>query len=126
MFFFSKVPYRLHAILVHEGQANGGHYWSYIFDSAKGVWRKFNDVTVTETTWDEVQRESIGGYRNTSAYCLVYVDACRSDLFELNATEEEMPRSIQAYVESDNEMFMKEIEDWDAKQRKMDFTTGGT
>ena len=39
--------------------------------------------------------------------------------------EEEMPRSIQAYVESDNEMFRKEIEEWDAKQRKMDFTSGG-
>ena len=123
MLFFGEVPYKLHAILVHEGQANGGHYWSYIFDSSKKVWRKFNDVTVTETTWDEVHRESIGGYRNTSAYCLVYVDAGRSDLFELDAMEEEIPRNIQAYVDSDNELFRKEIEDWEAKQRRMDMAT---
>jgi len=118
-----QVPYSLHAILVHEGQANGGHYWSYIFDSAKGIWRKFNDVTVTETTWEEVHRESVGGYRNTSAYCLVYVDASRSDLFELDAMEQEMPRSIQAYVENDNDGFTKEVEEWDAKQRRVDMAT---
>ena len=37
--------------------------------------------------------------------------------------EEEMPRSVQAYVELDNDKFTKEIEDWDAKQRRMDVTT---
>ena len=31
-----------------------------------------------------------------------------------------MPRSIQAYFEKDNEMFTKEIEEWDAKQRRVD------
>lgn len=118
---YFQVPYRLHAILVHEGQANGGHYWSYIFDSTKKVWRKFNDITVAETTWDEVQRESSGGFRNTCAYCLVYVDAGQGDLFD--SLEEEMPRSIQAYVENDNKEFDEEIESWEAKQRKMDTST---
>ena len=38
------------------------------------VWLKFNDVSVSEVGWDEVQRESLGGGRsNTSAYCLIYV-----------------------------------------------------
>ena len=119
------MPYRLHAILVHEGQANGGHYWSYIFDANKNVWRKFNDVTVTETTWEDVQRESIGGYRNTSAYCLLYVDASRTDLFELDAMEEEMPRIVREYVELDERQFREEIDEWDAKQRKKDKATEG-
>ena len=37
--------------------------------------------------------------------------------------EEEIPRNIQAYVDSDNELFRKEIEDWEAKQRRMDMAT---
>ena len=38
------------------------------------VWLKFNDVSVSEVGWDEVQRESLGGGQsNTSAYCLIYV-----------------------------------------------------
>ena len=117
------MPYRLHAILVHEGQANGGHYWSYIFDAQKKIWRKFNDVTVSETTWDEVQRESVGGYRNATAYCLVYVDAQRSDLFQVDSVEAGASpgfSNIQRFVASDNEDFCREIEEWDAKQRKVE------
>ncbi len=44
------------------------------------VWMKFNDVMVTDVSWEEVQRESLGGASgNTSAYCLVYIN---SDLHE--------------------------------------------
>lgn len=39
------------------------------------TWLKFNDVSVSEVSWEEVWRESIGGCRgNTSAYCLVYIN----------------------------------------------------
>ena len=34
-----------------------------------------------------------------------------------------MPRSIQAYVENDNDGFTKEVEEWDAKQRRVDMAT---
>ena len=30
-----RIPYRLHAVVVHEGQTSGGHYWVYIFDHIK-------------------------------------------------------------------------------------------
>ena len=30
---YCKQPYYLHSILVHDGLANGGHYYSFIFDS---------------------------------------------------------------------------------------------
>lgn len=29
-----QVPYCLHAVLVHEGQANSRHYWAFIYDPA--------------------------------------------------------------------------------------------
>ena len=41
---------------------------------------KYNDVTVTDTTWEDLQKESIGGYHNASAYCLMYIDSNRKDI----------------------------------------------
>jgi hypothetical protein len=38
---------------------------------ARRVWLKFNDNTVSETTWDALKRESTGSRMNTSAYSLV-------------------------------------------------------
>lgn len=38
------------------------------------VWLKFNDVAVSEVTWKDVQKESYGEGRNTSAYCLMYIN----------------------------------------------------
>nr|XP_040143135.1 ubiquitin carboxyl-terminal hydrolase 25 [Ictidomys tridecemlineatus] len=63
-----QVPYRLHAVLVHEGQANAGHYWAYIFDHHESRWMKYNDIAVTKSSWEELVRDSFGGYRNASAY----------------------------------------------------------
>lgn len=65
--------YRLHAVLVHDGQAASGHYWVYVYCSQRKVWLRFNDITVTEASWEELTKESVGGYHNTSAYCLMYI-----------------------------------------------------
>lgn len=70
----AQVPYRLHAVLVHEGQASAGHYWAYIYDHANQRWMKYNDVCITESSWDELERDSFGGITNASAYCLMYID----------------------------------------------------
>ncbi|CAN8104847.1 unnamed protein product [Discula destructiva] len=43
-----RVPYRLHAVICHGGGLGGGHYWVWIYDFQKNVWRKYNDETVTE------------------------------------------------------------------------------
>ena len=40
---------------------------------------KFNDITVSEASWEELEKESIGGYHNASAYCLMYIDAKKFD-----------------------------------------------
>lgn len=64
----------MHAVLVHEGQANAGHYWAYIYDHHQNRWMKYNDISVTKSTWEELERDSFGGYRNASAYCLMYIN----------------------------------------------------
>lgn len=77
-----QTPYRLHAVLVHEGQAVSGHYWAFVYCPRRSAWLKFNDVTVTEASWAELLRDSVGGHHCTSAYCLLYVDRNNRDLFQ--------------------------------------------
>lgn len=43
-----SLPYRLYAVFIHSGSVSFGHYWIYIFDFERNVWRKYNDEYVTE------------------------------------------------------------------------------
>ncbi len=76
----NQLEYQLHAVMVHEGSVNTGHYWAYIRDSRRNVWLKFNDNSVGEVSWDELQRESVGGHSNASAYSLVYLRTSKSEM----------------------------------------------
>ncbi|NXQ04007.1 UBP25 hydrolase, partial [Vidua macroura] len=119
-----QVPYRLHAVLVHEGQANAGHYWAYIYDHHQNRWMKYNDISVTKSTWEELERDSFGGYRNASAYCLMYINDKEQYLIqeEFNKGKGQMlvgmdtlPSDLRDYVKEDNKRFEKELEEWDAE-----------
>lgn len=68
------MKYHLHAVLVHAGQVDSGHYWAFVYWRSYNKWLKINDIQVSEVTWEEVKRESRGGGRShTSAYCLIYI-----------------------------------------------------
>ncbi|XP_048837149.1 LOW QUALITY PROTEIN: ubiquitin carboxyl-terminal hydrolase 25-like [Brienomyrus brachyistius] len=123
----TQVPYRLHAVLVHEGQANAGHYWAYIYSSRHRCWMKYNDISVTESSWEELMRDSFGGYRNTSAYCLMYINDKKPFLIEEDSDEvmdqpltglDKLPADLRAYVKEDNQLFEKELRQWDTLQEK--------
>ncbi|XP_048458609.1 ubiquitin carboxyl-terminal hydrolase 25 isoform X5 [Rhincodon typus] len=122
-----QVPYRLHAVLVHEGQANAGHYWAYIHDHHQGRWMKYNDIAVTKSSWEELERDSFGGYRNASAYCLMYINDTERYLIEEEFDKETgqvltgmntLPCDLKEYVRDDNRKFEKELQEWDAQQEK--------
>ncbi|CAK6441548.1 unnamed protein product [Pipistrellus nathusii] len=119
-----QVPYRLHAVLVHEGQANAGHYWAYIFDHHENRWMKYNDIAVTRSSWEELVRDSFGGYRNASAYCLMYINDKAQFLIQEEFNKETgqalvgietLPPDLRDFVEEDNQRFEKELEEWDAQ-----------
>ncbi|XP_066555654.1 ubiquitin carboxyl-terminal hydrolase 25 isoform X2 [Amia ocellicauda] len=120
-----QVPYRLHAVLVHEGQANAGHYWAYIYNPHHRRWMKYNDISVTKSSWEELVRDSFGGYRNASAYCLMYINDKKPFLIEEEFDKEtgqmlsgfdKLPPDLKEYVKEDNQLFEKEMEEWDAQQ----------
>ena len=53
--------YNLHAILIHEGSATSGHYYSYIYDRKQNLWWKFSDANVSMESEDVVFAEAFGG-----------------------------------------------------------------
>ncbi len=68
-------PYYLHGILVHEGDSDNGHYYSFIFDRNEFKWYRFNDFQITEVSEDKVFDESFGGNgKKACAYGLIYVN----------------------------------------------------
>ncbi|NXT84289.1 UBP28 hydrolase, partial [Zapornia atra] len=121
-----QVPYRLHAVLVHEGQANAGHYWAYIYDQPRKSWLKYNDISVTEASWEELERDSFGGLKNASAYCLMYIsdklsrrvagedDSSRLGLFQKEV--DALSPELQHYVQEDNWRLEQEAEEWEEEQ----------
>uniref|UniRef100_A0A7N8XEK6 Ubiquitin specific peptidase 28 n=1 Tax=Mastacembelus armatus TaxID=205130 RepID=A0A7N8XEK6_9TELE len=108
-----QVPYRLHAVLVHEGQASAGHYWAYIYDHANKRWMKYNDISITESSWEELERDSFGGMTNASAYCLMYIDDRLPHLITGMSTYCMYLRPILRYVQEDNRWFQQELSEWE-------------
>ncbi|XP_065737806.1 ubiquitin carboxyl-terminal hydrolase 28 isoform X1 [Phocoena phocoena] len=132
-----QVPYRLHAVLVHEGQANAGHYWAYIYNQPRQVWLKYNDISVTESSWEELERDSYGGLRNVSAYCLMYIndklphfsaEAAPNELDQMSGEVEALSVELKHYIQEDNWRFEQEVEEWEEEQSckipQMESSTG--
>ncbi|KFP11269.1 Ubiquitin carboxyl-terminal hydrolase 28, partial [Egretta garzetta] len=121
-----QVPYRLHAVLVHEGQANAGHYWAYIYDQPRKSWLKYNDISVTESSWEELERDSFGGLKNASAYCLMYIsdkvsrfvadEGDGSEAGQFQKEVEALPPELRHYIQEDNWRLEQEAEEWEEEQ----------
>ncbi|XP_061869874.1 ubiquitin carboxyl-terminal hydrolase 28 isoform X1 [Colius striatus] len=121
-----QVPYHLHAVLVHEGQANAGHYWAFIYDQTRKRWLKYNDISVTESSWEELERDSFGGLRNASAYCLMYIsdkvsrfvteEDDDSEVGQLQREVEALSPELRQYIQEDNWRLEQEAEEWEEEQ----------
>lgn len=73
---YCNIPYYLHAILIHDGTAESGHYYSFIYDRKQDVWWRFSDVNVSIEVEEVVFRESFGGQTASlkTAYSLIYIN----------------------------------------------------
>lgn len=111
-------PYYLHAILVHQGTTDNGHYYSFILDKKANQWYRFNDYRVTPETELQVMHESIGdplAKYPTCAYTLIYVNQNIHDLQMKRSLEEfntamipQVPMQFVKEIEFDNKAFTLE------------------
>ncbi|XP_071842201.1 ubiquitin carboxyl-terminal hydrolase 25-like isoform X2 [Apostichopus japonicus] len=128
-----KFEFHLHAVLVHEGQASAGHYWAYILDHKRNVWLKFNDISVAEVSWPELERESVGGSGNASAYCVMYIDSSHQELLQdlsVNSDLNEpvlnhLADDLRQLILEDNKRFREELRQWDKEQNQSEVLAGG-
>ena len=56
--------YSLRGVVVHMGEANSGHYYSYIKDTTTGEWYEFNDTMVTSFDPKDMAEKAFGGEYN--------------------------------------------------------------
>ncbi|KAM3129731.1 hypothetical protein pb186bvf_018122 [Paramecium bursaria] len=86
--------YWLQGIIMHSGGANLGHYFCFIYDFQKKVWRRYNDSIVTEVPENDVF-EQANGQGNSSAFCLTYVN---EEFYQ----EYQKEQPIQSYLYPEN------------------------
>ncbi|KAL9027046.1 MAG: hypothetical protein Q9196_004378 [Gyalolechia fulgens] len=67
------LPYRLQSVFIHVGSATFGHYWIYIRDFEKNMWRKYNDESVSAVTDISQIFDQDPSERPPTPYFLVYV-----------------------------------------------------
>jgi hypothetical protein len=128
----STRSYRLHAVMVHSGEAGSGHYWVYVHDRPSDRWHKFNDVTVTQASLAEVEESSYGGDGVRSAYCVVYVSEDAPGLRtagpgagfgSVNVEWSTVDADARQFVEDDNTAFLQEQQAWNQRQALMQTKT---
>jgi ubiquitin carboxyl-terminal hydrolase 7 len=108
--------YKLHGVLVHSGDVNGGHYFALIKPDRDTRWLKFDDDRVTPVTDREVLEENYGGEplngipqplqrnqvramkRFTNAYMLVYVREIATDEILGPFKDEDTPPHLSMLV----------------------------
>ena len=121
--------YRLHAVLVHAGEAGSGHYWVYIHDQRSDRWYKFNDTYVTHVSIMEVYESSYGGDGLKSAYALVYIKNDSTENRESGpgagfaASDVDwryVAEPVRTFVEDDNNILYREQQAWSERQAFQD------
>ncbi|CAD8205429.1 unnamed protein product [Paramecium octaurelia] len=84
-----KHKYLLQSILIHDGQANSGHYYTYIKDFRRETWFKFNDIHVGVETKEKVFQDAFGMKTGVNAYLLIYA--------RIDIVKQELESQIRSY-----------------------------
>lgn len=119
----NKHPYHLHAICIHDGNAYSGHYYALIMDRKNNKWRRFNDIRVTDTTPEDVFKESNGGHSFMTAYWVVYIndelekEISKLDLYSYKPNVQHfynnyIPGIIRMQVLDENNKLAKDIKEY--------------
>lgn len=68
--------------MIHDGLAENGHYYTYLFDRIQNVWWKLNDHDVSMVDENIVMDEALGGKGYKSACNLFYINSHIADQFD--------------------------------------------
>jgi len=60
---------------VHDGDASGGHYFTFIKDHHKDIWWKLNDTIIRKADYGDVELFSQGGHSQMTAYMAIYISS---------------------------------------------------
>ncbi|CAD8082254.1 unnamed protein product [Paramecium primaurelia] len=123
-----KHKYLLQSILIHDGQANSGHYYTYIKDFRLDTWFKFNDIHVCVETKEKVFQDAFGMKTGVNAYLLIYtrIDIVKQELespmrkYRISSEQEYLNDKYGSFLNyiqreqlaKENQLFQNEIEDY--------------
>ena len=101
-----NIIYKLKAIIIHTGESDVGHYYSFIKDNVDNCWYKFNDEHVIKYDNTKVKIEAFGNndnnsfYHETNAYLLFY-EIDTKNIYNKETIEDK--KSIDIEIEDINE-----------------------
>lgn len=73
----------MHSVFIHRGDVTSGHYWIYIHDFTRNMWRKYNDGYVTEVKDNREIFQKDDEKRPATPYFMVYIkDQLKSKLVD--------------------------------------------
>jgi ubiquitin carboxyl-terminal hydrolase 25 len=101
--------YRLQAVFIHRGTSTYGHYWIYIYDFERDIWREYNDERVSVVN-DRKQIFEQTGANGPTPYYLVYVkDQIKDELVDAVCREivEEEPEGTALAMNEDSNVEME-------------------
>ncbi|KAL8735558.1 MAG: hypothetical protein Q9166_000726 [cf. Caloplaca sp. 2 TL-2023] len=96
-----KLPYRLHSAFIHRGSASSGHYWIYIRDFQRDMWREYNDEKVSAVKdVSQIYDQDLSNNPATP-YFLVYVrDDLKDELVDpVHRDIPEEPETLDAVMD---------------------------
>lgn len=126
-----QFKYNLHSVCIHEGNAASGHFWTYIWNKQKLKWYKYNDVEVSESTWDDLYANAVGGLSHTStsiqqalggvdktpsAYFLIYTNANESVNLYQEELSNELADDLHKLLKADEDLLEKQVSNVQLKQ----------
>lgn len=86
-----KLAYRLAAVFFHRGSYGHGHYWIYIYDFDKDIWRSYNDERVEEFSKISEILEANDWNQGTPTYAVYVRDENKAEIVQPVCREPEKP-----------------------------------
>ena len=102
---------------IHDGGAEGGHYFLYIKDHNSNLWHKFNDMRVSVVDEQEVFLNANGGHGYCTAFWVVYISSAEKTyatpflLYNLHEASYAhfIPPNIKRDVDAENQKLLDQI-----------------